>query len=524
MANGIEIQDVIDYFSVNLPNSYDTILEKILIESATHDNYDIFNYLCHNHKFDMSNTILCEINAANDSEYLKMIMSTQDISDDIIIHNFSKIAKYHSDVAKNIIEMYGNTYILNVKLDDMMHILDHDYDFFMYLLSCFVPTNREYKNFSTTYICKFLNYLFEPLHIFVIGVQNEDKLLDIIEYVSDEYKNYKRGKKIMKTILNIFRTNYNSFSNHKKLLEIINQCFYEYSDDYEIAEYILNIFLINNNNLKHIQEMKKLVKKILTKFPNRFNQNYFKIFMPDDEIFMYDIDNEYLESIITLFSYQLRKIPDLLFLFVDKKMNNLIFILLNYLKKNNNIDYDILLIYCCNKGSTEIVEYLLTNFPNINIHNYGDKAIKNAVKAKFYEIVDLLIDVYISEKNSDNSIEISTDNDSTSNDSSDNENSSMDLDDNKSQNYNYTYDDYKDSSDSSMELSFYHRIHSDSEYVFRKLCKYGEIKLAQKIKYNFPETNHHVLNNICYKTKYPEILSWLESECYVGQHTKSARK
>ena len=55
-------------------------------------------------------------------------------------------------------------------------------------------------------------------------------------------------------------------------------------------------------------------------------------------------------------------------------------------------------------------------------------------------------------------------------------------------------------------------------YLLRKL----KVKLSNFVGLcptKFPDIDHHVDNNWCYKkTENPKILAWLESECYVPHH------
>ena len=54
------------------------------------------------------------------------------------------------------------------------------------------------------------------------------------------------------------------------------------------------------------------------------------------------------------------------------------------------------------------------------------------------------------------------------------------------------------------------------EIAFKRACKRGNIYIAQLLKDKYPQIDHHVDNNYCYKkTTNPEILKWLKSECYM---------
>ena len=67
--------------------------------------------------------------------------------------------------------------------------------------------------------------------------------------------------------------------------------------------------------------------------------------------------------------------------------------------------------------------------------------------------------------------------------------------------------------------------HENCEYAFRCACDSGNMEILLWLKQKFPDINHHVLNDWCYRhTKNSEILDWLKHECPAPLLTKSARK
>ena len=151
--------------------------------------------------------------------------------------------------------------------------------------------------------------------------------------------------------------------------------------------------------------------------------------------------------------------------------NNCIEIVKYMLDEYNYGDYEYfynkLLCEASSNGNYDIIVLLLENIENIDIHFDDNYSIKCAAQNSWWNIVDLLLDLHKQD-----------------------------------------------------EL-----IHSGNEYVFRMVCKNGNLELAQKLKYRYPSIDHHVKNNWCYKnTKDVIIHKWLENECIMVPNTKSSRK
>ena len=119
----------------------------------------------------------------------------------------------------------------------------------------------------------------------------------------------------------------------------------------------------------------------------------------------------------------------------------------------------------CEHGQLDIVKYMLKKFPDINIHHNNESILYSACIGGHIKVVNFLLE---------------------------------------------NYDNFA--------------IYVRHERIFRHVCRAGNYQVAKLLKKYFPDINHHISNDYCYKkTKNVQLLEWLRNECSF-QIVKSARK